>query len=62
MILVVLEAVTDKPVDLILRRPGDIIRHLALPILVGRTIYGEDETEKEAGKAFEQRGGIMASF
>jgi len=61
-LLDVLNEAADKPVDVILRRPGEDIRSLALGILAGCILFGTDETAKEARISFEKGGGTVGSF
>lgn len=51
-----------RPVDVILRSPGDEIPGLALAILAGVPLCGHGETMEEARIFYEKAGGIMASF
>lgn len=53
---------SDKNVDLVLRRPGDEIRGLALGILAGRVLLGNGETIEEARAFYREAGGLMNSF
>ncbi|MDA8333376.1 MAG: hypothetical protein M0Z41_00030, partial [Peptococcaceae bacterium] len=57
-----LSHIADKPVDIILRQPGEEIRSLALGILAGCVLSGDGDTVEEAKTSFEKGCGVMASF
>jgi hypothetical protein len=58
-----LSSVTDRPVDLILRHPDEVMDGLALPILIGTTLWGSGAmTKQEAKHYYDKRGGMMTSF
>jgi len=61
-LLAAANAVSDKPVDIIIRRPGAALVGLAQPIVAGRVLMGRRATTNEASASLKERGGLVNSF
>jgi predicted nucleotidyltransferase len=62
MLQAALEDAAGRPVDLIVRQPGDVLGSLALAIAAGDVLKGRGESRREAVASLERAGGLVSSF